>query len=100
MTGLNRAGFAVAGFIESRRHGEDLNLVIAAGFRLGGRYVSDWFEQPSVIEAVYPEDVSLAELKARSAAAHPDRGGTNTDFTAAREACVQAQRRSRQADES
>lgn len=61
------------------------------------RRSAGWFEPdrelyaelPVIEQAVKPD---LAELKARMHAAHPDRGGTDAEFIAARERYERAQR--------
>src|SRR5207245_10907776 len=47
-------GLPDAGFFESRRHWECLKFGIVARFGLGGRHVSDWSEQATVVEPLDP----------------------------------------------
>ena len=71
---LNRAPEAV--WFESRRHGALIGLGIVACFRLGGRDISDRFEQATIVEPVDPfESGEFYRLGTASRAATVDHLG-------------------------
>jgi hypothetical protein len=86
-----RGGEVEIGYVDRRRL-EEAGEVVNRG--AGGWWAPDHhlYAAPPVLEPARPEPPDVRELKAAMHSAHPDRGGTDEAFIAARERYERAQR--------
>ena len=64
--GWTAPGLPEAEFVESRCHGEGLDLLIVARFGFGGRDVADGLEQAAVVEPIHPVEGGELNLLQRA----------------------------------